>query len=60
MDRRVRIRDCPGLPAFLGRKLSSKHIIAVPVGIGLAGLGLALANAVSFDWMTRPCVGIAI
>lgn len=47
-------------PAFLGRKLSSKHIIAAPVGIGLAGLGLALAIAVSFDWMTRPCVGVVM
>ncbi|MGE0532284.1 MAG: hypothetical protein AB7G40_16330 [Hyphomonadaceae bacterium] len=45
-------------PAFIARKLSPKHIIAIPVSVGFAALGLALAIGVAFDWLTRSCSGV--
>ena len=47
-----------GCPAFFGRNLSTRHIIAVPVGFGFAALGLTLALGVAFAWVTRPCLGV--
>jgi hypothetical protein len=45
-------------PAFLGRQLHEKHVVAVPVSFGFAALGLLIAFGVAFDWLTRPCIGV--